>query len=153
MLEAPRIVQTEPQRVACLPLVVSRADIRHVMGPGLDEVLAAMAAQGHRPAGPWLTHHLRMDPESFDFEICVPVDADIVPVGRVRPGMLRAAAVARTVYHGDYEGLADAWGELMTWIEAQALTPADDLWECYTIGPETSDDPADWRTELNRPLT
>ena len=27
-----------------------------------------------------------------------------------------------------------------------------DLWECYTVGPESSPDSADWRTELNRPL-
>jgi effector-binding domain-containing protein len=71
----------------------------------------------------------------------------------VRADVLRAATVARSVYHGDYEGLADAWGELMTWIEARALTPADDLWECYTVGPETCDDPSDRRTELNRPPT
>jgi effector-binding domain-containing protein len=60
--------------------------------------------------------------------------------------------VARTVYHGPYEGLGDAWGEFMEWIEANGHTPAPDLWECYTAGPESNPDPAAWRTELNRPL-
>jgi len=29
---------------------------------------------------------------------------------------------------------------------------ADDLWEVYLVGPHSSADPANWRTELNRPL-
>jgi effector-binding domain-containing protein len=56
------------------------------------------------------------------------------------------------VYHGGYEGLGDAWGEFGTWIEANGYTPAADLWECYLAGPESNPDPANWRTELNRPI-
>jgi effector-binding domain-containing protein len=88
----------------------------------------------------------------FDFEACVPVGSPAAASGRVRPGRLPAARVARTVYRGPYEGLAGAWGELCAWIEANGLTPREDLWECYLTGPESSPDPADWRTELNRPL-
>ena len=43
------------------------------MSPGYRELMAALAAQGIAPAGPWFTHHLRMDPDTFDFEIGVPV--------------------------------------------------------------------------------
>jgi effector-binding domain-containing protein len=60
--------------------------------------------------------------------------------------------VARTVYHGDYEGLPVAWAEFKEWIEANGHSCAVDLWERYLVGPESSDNPADWRTELNRPL-
>jgi effector-binding domain-containing protein len=60
--------------------------------------------------------------------------------------------VARTVYHGGYEDLPDAWGEFMGWIEANGHTPATDLWEWYVVGPHLSPNPADWRTELNRPV-
>jgi effector-binding domain-containing protein len=122
------------------------------MGPGLQELMVAVAAQGVETAGPWFTHHLRMDPETFDFEICVPVSAPVSATGRVRPGELRAATVARTVYHGPYEGLGAAWGEFDAWIAAEGHTPDVDLWECYVTGPESSPDPAAWRTELNRPL-
>ena len=61
--------------------------------------------------------------------------------------------VAQTVYHGDYEGLPAAWSEFDAWIKAQGHSPAPDLWECYAVGPESSPDPATWRTELSRPLT
>jgi effector-binding domain-containing protein len=152
MLDKPHIAQTAAQATAVIRLTVPRAEIQTVMGPGYRELMAAVAAQGIAPVGPWFTHHLRNPTDTFDFEIGVPVAAPVSAAGRVKPGELRAATVARTVYHGPYEGLAAAWGELMTWIAAQGHTPAPDLWERYVAGPESSLDPAAWRTELNRPL-
>ncbi|HEX3139871.1 MAG TPA: AraC family transcriptional regulator, partial [Rhizobacter sp.] len=67
-------------------------------------------------------------------------------------GELRAARVARTVYHGGYEGLDAAWREFMGWIDHEQLKPAEDLWECYVTGPEAGPDATQYRTELNRPL-
>jgi effector-binding domain-containing protein len=153
MLDTPQIIQTSAQLTATIRLTIPRDEIRNVMGPGIGELMAAVAAQGISPAGPWFKHHLRMDPDIFDFEISVPVTAPVTAVGRVRPGQLPAAKVARTVYHGGYEGLGAAWGEFDAWIEAEGHTPGSDLWECYVAGPETNPDPATWRTELNRPLT
>ena len=51
-----------------------------------------------------------------------------------------------------YESLGEAWGEFNEWIAAHGHRPGPDLWECYITGPESSPDPAAWRTELNRPL-
>ena len=153
MLDKPEIVQTHAQLTAFIRLTIPRKEIRNVMGPGIAELMAAVAAQGIAPTGPIFSHHLRMDPDIFDFEICVPVTKPVTPVGRVKPGQLPAATVARTVYHGPYEGLGPAWGEFDAWIAAEGHTPAPDLWECYVAGPESNPDPATWRTELNRPLT
>ena len=152
MITPPSITQSTVHLAAVLHLTVPREEIRTVMGPGLAEVHAAVTAQGLAPTGPWFTHHLRMDPEVFDFEICVPVARSIAPAGRVRAAQLPARRVARTVFHGNYEGLAVAWGEFDAWIVANGHTPAPDLWEVYSVGPESSRNPDDWRTELNRPL-
>jgi effector-binding domain-containing protein len=152
MIATPSIADSPAQIVARIRLSVPRAEIRHVMGPGIQEVMAAVMAQGVGPAGPWRTWHHRMDPDVFDFDICVPVRAPVTPTGRVQPGEIRAARVARTVYTGPYEGLGDAWGALMAWMGAEGHAPADDLWEVYLAGPESGPDPAAWRTELNRPL-
>jgi effector-binding domain-containing protein len=151
-LDSPQVAQTAAQPAAVIRLTIPRAEIRKVMGPGLHEIMAAIAAQGVAPAGPWYTHHLRMDPEIFDFEIGVPVAAPVAAAGRVKPGGLPATRVARTTYHGSYEGLAAAWGQFDAWVAAHGHTPATDLWECYVAGPESSPEPADWRTELYRPL-
>ncbi len=152
MLDTPEIVQTAAQPTAVIRFTIPRDQIQQVMGPGYSELMSTIAAQGITPTGPWFSHHLRMDPETFDFEIGVPISMPVSAAGRVTAGQLPAATVARTIYHGGYEGLGEAWGEFMAWITAEGHTPEPNLWECYVAGPESSTDPADWRTELNRPL-
>lgn len=152
MIDTPRIVTTKEQATALVHLTVPRSEIQKVMGPGLAEVNAAVAAQGAEADGPWFTHHLKMDPKVFDFEICVPVRRPVTATGRVKPGSLPARKVARTVYHGGYEGLGAAWGEFQDWVRQQNLKMAPDLWEVYVAGPETGKDPGSYRTELNQPL-
>jgi effector-binding domain-containing protein len=152
MLEKPQIVQSDAQPAAVIRFTIPRAEIQQVMGPGMAELRATVAAQGIAPAGPLFSHHLRMDPEIFDFEIGVPVATPVSAAGRVQPGELPAAMVARTVYRGGFEGLGAAWGEFGDWITTEGHMPAPDFWECYVAGPESSPDPAEWRTELNRPL-
>jgi effector-binding domain-containing protein len=152
MIDTPQVTQSVARSAAVLHLSIPRSEIRKVMGPGYGEVMDAVKAQGMTPAGPWFTHHLRVDPDTFDFEIGVPVSRPIAPAGRVKPGTLPATRVARTVFHGTYEGLGEAWGQLMSWIESAGHTPGPDFWEVYTVGPEGNADPKAWCTELNRPL-
>ena len=82
----------------------------------------------------------------------VPVAAPIKPSGRVMPGEWPSVKVARTTYHGAYEGLGEAWGEFEEWIKSQGLNEAEDLWEVYLVGPESGPDPAKWTTQFNRHL-
>ena len=152
MIETPQVIHVPAQRVAAIHIETPRSNIQKVMGPGIGEAMVAVKAQGIGPVGPWFAHHHRMTPESFDFDICVPVSGPVAATGRVKEGERRAGRVVRTVYHGPYEGLGNAWGEFMAWLEANAYKTAEDLYECYAVGPESSGDPADWRTELSRPL-
>ncbi|MEP6792213.1 MAG: GyrI-like domain-containing protein [Ramlibacter sp.] len=152
MIENPQVTQTAAQHIAVIHLTVPGAEMRTVMGPGITELRAAVAAQGITVTGPWFTHHLRNPTDTFDFEIGVPVASPVAAAGRVRPGQWPAAKVARTVFHGNYDGLAGAWGELEQWIAASGHQSRPDLWEVYSIDPSASPDPAAWRTQLNRPL-
>ena len=152
MLDTPQIAETAVQLAAVIPITIPRAQIRTVMGPGIRELMAAIAAQGIAPTGPWFAHHLKMDPDTFNFEIGVPIAVPVAAAGRVKPGQLPATRVARTVYRGAYEGLGAAWGEFHAWIADRGHTPGTDLWECFLKGPESSPDPTAWRTELNRQL-
>ena len=152
MIDPPSIIQTTTQLTAGIHVTVTREEMPSVVGPGIRELLDEIAAQGVAPVGPWFTHHLRRPSDTFDFEICVPVSAAVTAAGRMRPGEWPAMTVARTVYHGPYDGLADAWGEFLNWLTTNGHPQAEDLWECYLVGPETSSDPSNWRTQLNRPL-
>jgi effector-binding domain-containing protein len=153
MIDTPRIVETKQMFYAGLHLKVPSAEIRQFMGPGLQEVYGALQALNVTPAGPWFAHHFKRPDEFFDFEICVPL-ADSLPQAssRVKPGVWPTMRVAQTIHHGDYSGLPAAWGEFEAWIAAEKLHEAEDLWERYVVNPDSSKDPTEWRTELNRPL-
>lgn len=152
VIDKPQIVQTTAQATAVIRLVVPRAEIRNVMGPGYRELVAEVRRQGVAITGPWHTHHFKLPGDTFDFAIGVPVAAPVAAVGRVQAGELRATTVARATYRGGYEGLESAWGELQSWIVAEGLATAADLWEVYAVGPESGGDTTNWETELNRPL-
>src|SRR5436190_16222069 len=138
MLDKPRIIQTTDQLTAVIHLTIPKDEIQNAMGPGIQELHAALAKQGVKPAGPWFTHHFKIVPDSWDFEICLPVSAPVTPAGRVKPGRWPVMKVARTVYQGGFEGLGEAWSDFMDWIEANGHKPAEDLWERYRAGPESS---------------
>lgn len=152
MIDEPRLEQTRAYATAVIHLTIPREKIRDVMGPGLSELRSAVAAQGIAAPGPWFTHHLSMRPDTFDFEIGVPVSKPVSPAGRMQASHVPVMQVARTIFHGDYEGLASGWADFDAWIEAQGYKARPDLWEVYLVGPETEPDPSKWRTELIRPL-
>src|SRR5258708_27733959 len=101
MIDKPQITQTADQLTAVIRLTIPRPEIRIVMGPGVRELMAAVAAQGIAPTGPWFSHHLRTDPDIFDFEISVPVGPQVA-----RRGPRRAGKMAR--HEGSADGLP--WG-------------------------------------------
>ena len=152
MIDSPSVTKSEARETAVVRLVVPRADIQKVMGPAIQEVMATLAAQGVQPAGPLFSYHVRVDPKVFDFEVGVPVTKPVTPAGRVVASRLPSCTVARTVYHGGYEGLPAAWGDFMAWIDSRSHAAGSDFWECYLEGPESGPDASQWRTELDRPL-
>ena len=152
MLDTPQIIQTTAQTAAVIHLTVPRSDMMKVFGPAAGELMAALAAQGMKPEGAIFAHHLKMSADNFDFELGVRVSTPVKATGRVKPGELPAAKVVRTVYSGPYEGLPAAWVEFTKWIKANGHEQGDELWELYSVGPQSTPDPAGWRTELNRPV-
>jgi len=152
MLATPQILETSAQQAAVIHLTIPRSEMMSVFGPAIGELMSTLAVQGIEPVGAVFAHHLRMSPGVFDFELGVKVSGPVKAAGRVKPGQLPAAKVARTVYSGPYEGLPSAWGEFNAWMKENGLTQAEDLWELYSVGPQSTQDQANWRTELNRPL-
>lgn len=148
----PVILQTQAHAAAVIHITTPRAQMMKVFGPAVGELMSALAAQGVEPVGAVFAHHRKVSPDTFDFELGVQVSGSIKAVGRMKPGELPAAEVARTIYSGPYEGLQSAWGEFDAWIKANGHKKAQSLWELYSVGPQSTPDPAGWRTELNRPL-
>lgn len=152
MIETPQIVQTKEAQTAVIPFTIPRAEMQQVFGPGVEELFGVLADQNVEPAGAVYAYHHRIQPDTFDFELGVPVGSPVAASGRVTPGRLPQATVARTVYQGPYEGLPDAWGAFDEWMRTNGHVGRQDLWESYVESPASNPDPSSWRTELNRPL-
>ncbi len=152
MIATPEILQTEAAAAAVIRLTIPRCEMMTAFGPAVGELMAELARQGLELVGAVFAHHLALSPDAFDFELGVKVSAPVTAAGRVKPGELPAVKVARTIYSGPYEGLPSAWGEFDGWMKANGRQPAGSLWELYSVGPQSTPDPANWRTELNRPL-
>jgi len=153
MLDTPQFIQTVEQLTAVIHLTVPRAEISHVMGPAIAEIMSTIATQGANITRPCFSYHPKRPTDIFDFEVGFPVSQPITATGRVKMSKLPAVKVVRTIYQGGYEGLGAAWGEFCQWIEAEGLNVQESLWECYLTDPESNPDPDTWRTELNRPLS
>lgn len=140
MISTPQILRTEAQAAAVIRLTVPRSEMKKVFGPAVGELMAALAGQGVKPVSAVFAHHLKMSPDTFDFELGVKINAPVKVTGRVKPGELPAAKVARTIYSGPYEGLPSAWGEFNKWIKANGHEQAENLWELYSVGPQSTPD-------------
>ena len=152
MIETPEITSTTAEQTAVIHLTVPRDQIQLVMGPAIEEVVAVLAAQGIAPTGPLFDRHFEMNEATFDFEVGFPVASPVAPSGRVYAGELPAVTAARTVYHGGYEGLGEAWGEFDAWLQANGHVTAPGLREHFLAGPESGPDASGWRTLLVHPL-
>jgi effector-binding domain-containing protein len=152
MISATDIITLPAQPTAMIAIEIPTSQIREAMGAGIGELHAALAAQGIAQTGPWFTHHKRPPTDSFDFEIHLPVASSVTETGRVRAGERPELKVARTVYSGGYESLGAAWGKFLEALSAQGFKTTPDLWEVYTVGPESGPDESAYRTELIKPI-
>ena len=152
MIDTPHVTHVPAQIAAVIRVAIPPSEMRTVVGPGITELMKTVAAQGVGSGSPWFIHMLRMTPDTWEFEIGVPVKSPVAATGRVKPGGLPAARVARTVHHGGYEGIGASWGEFDAWVKAHGHKPATDQWDVYLVGPESGPDESKWRTQMNRPL-
>ena len=157
MIDPPEIGTFNERLAAVVHLTIPRERIEKEMEPAINEVLSALSAQNLSPVGPLFAHHLTQDNAVFDFEVGFPVSCEIEPTGRVKNSVLPAGDAVYTSYVGSYDGLFAAWSEFDRWIRSEgALGPdlerGDTLWEVYSIGPESTSDSAQWRTELFQSL-
>jgi len=149
MLDTPVIIQTTALLTAIIPIKVVRSDMQKIMGPGINEVIATVKAQGIGPTGPWFANHSQITAEEFDFEICVPVSVPVAAAGGVRQGQRPAMKVAQTIYSGPCEVHGAAWSEFGVWIAAPGFSPATNFSERYIVSPESNTNSTTYRTELN----
>jgi DNA-binding transcriptional MerR regulator len=78
--------------------------------------------------------------------------ADPPRSGRVQPVTLPAVELAVTIHAGDHDDIDVTYGELGTWVVANALAVAGPVRESYLVGPRDTPDPSAWRSEIGWPV-
>jgi len=149
MITPPQVIETKEQLTTSIHLTIPGRDMPKYMDPAIQEIIKVLTDQGMRPAGPMFSYHHRRPSDTFDFEIGFPVAKAIKEYGRVKNSKLPAERVVRSVYQGPYQGLAQAWPELQTWVRAQKRSEMGRFWECYLNNPSEVNSPSEYRTELN----
>jgi effector-binding domain-containing protein len=151
-----------PPPAAVIRLTIPRADIQSVMGPAIQEIIATLKAQNIAIAGPMFAHHFLTGEcsDNFDFEVGFPTTTatttttTVANQGRVKSSNVPfAAKTAKVTYTGPYEGLHQAWSDFGDQLATDRCSRlGTSMWEVYTVGPETTDDTAQWQTDLVLPI-
>jgi effector-binding domain-containing protein len=66
--------------------------------------------------------------------------------------VLPAVELAVTTDVGEHDDIDVSYGELGSWVVANALAVAGPIRETYLAGPRDTPDPAAWRTEIGWPV-
>lgn len=72
--------------------------------------------------------------------------------GRVRPATLPAIELAVATHVGPHDDSDITYGQLGSWVVANALVVAGPVRETYLVGPADDPDPSAWRTEIGWPI-
>lgn len=135
------------QQVAVVSGSVAHDGIGPFLSGAFGEVTTVVAEQGLQITGPPFARY-RMIEGGWEVEAGFPVSAPVSPEGRVRPGTLPGGPVARVVYRGPYQGVAEAYEALERWVQDSGDHVAGAPWETYLDEPEV----AEPRTEVFAPV-
>ncbi|MGO9660994.1 MAG: MerR family transcriptional regulator [Acidimicrobiales bacterium] len=120
----------------------------------LGELYATVAAQDLRPSGPsgGLFSSDLFQYERGEATVFVPLDANLLAIGRVAPVLVPAAELARTVHHGPHTDIDVTYGALGTYVTEHELAVDGTVREYYPVDSHSTDNSAQWRTEIGWPI-
>lgn len=149
---SPHLIELTEQPVAVIKGRVAFDELPQFYDTAFGTLPHAIAEQGAAIVGPAFGLYHGPPVDVVDLEVGFPTSAPVEPAGAVEPGTLPAGPAARSIHHGSFDGLGEAWGRLGAFIGEKGRTPGPVMWECYLTEPSPDMDPADLRTELIWPL-
>ncbi len=154
-------VELVPREILGVHEVVPLTDLTDFFSRAFQTSAMELARQGLIPAGPPVALYHGDVSESDDGVDTVDVTAGFpiehqtvstAPAPGTVVEELPGGEAAETVHSGSYDSLSATYSELTGWLARQQLTPGDEMWEEYLIGPESNPDPHTWQTRVVFPL-
>lgn len=136
-----QLTQRDEMPTAVVVQVVPVPQISTFLGEAFGEVMAAITAAGHFPAGaPFARYDFvevpkGVTPETFRVEAGFPVNDPIEASGRVQPGVLPGGPAAVTIHEGSYQEVSAAYEAIEAWIASEGMVPSGPPWESYLDDP------------------
>lgn len=146
------LVDATEQPTLGLREAVALAELPAFFDRAFRTVLSALAMQGTRPAGPAYARYRGRPAETVDVEAGFPVVAVVPGDGVVEAGALPGGRTVQADHIGSYDTLAQTYDAIESWMRTHRLTPGEEMWELYVVGPESDTDPAAWRTRVVWPV-
>ena len=157
--EAVVVEQRQPQPVLSIRANVRVAELTQAQGESLRALWSFLKQHRVTPAGPPVVRYHSFGETQADLETGIPVAEAVAGEGRVAAGELPGGAAITTWHLGSHDGLADAYGRLGSWLDANGREADGAAWEVYGwIDPSLEPDPAawpaptQWRTQLVQPI-
>ena len=90
--------------------------------------------------------------EQGEVVVFIPVEHAVPDSGRARGVVIPSAELAVTVHHGTHDDFDRSYGALGRHVAEHALNVQTPVREYYLVGPEHSENPEEWRTEIAWPI-
>ncbi|RYV51724.1 AraC family transcriptional regulator [Pengzhenrongella frigida] len=114
-------------------------------GRAFEAVAAELARQGAAPAGPPIALYRGPVTDTVDVVAGFPVGRPLTPSSGLVAETLPSGSIVEAIHTGSYE-------DLSAWFREQGLTPSDEMWEEYLVGPDSEPDPSRWQTRIVYPV-
>jgi len=153
-MEAPQKKRCDAQTVISIRHTGSHDDI-----PKVYHQLYEWARQhGVKVTGPGLTIFTnspsKLDSETAEFEVCLPVETPPEPEGEVSVKELPACTVALVEVKGSYDEIPAHYSELLAWLSVEGWEIMGPPREVYIKHPDAhgAGDPGEFVTEIQFPI-
>lgn len=135
-------------------LSVAPAALGTAIGGAIGATRALLARHGARPIGMPITIYHAIAPEDdlLPIEVGWPVAVPLPAEGGIGRGTLGGVTVARTVYRGPYDTIAEAFAAVAGWIQQHGYETAGAPWETYLTSPDEGTAPAATLTDICWPI-
>ncbi|MFQ5614886.1 MAG: MerR family transcriptional regulator, partial [Anaerolineales bacterium] len=132
-------------------IIPTYSDISRLYG----ELFAYLGQHRINPTGPPLAVYYDEEyrDRDADVEAAMPVAGQMPAGARVRGRELPPVEQMACITHeGAYEAFDVTYGQLMAWVEANGYRMSGPIREIYVRGPESSEEPSTYITEIQLPV-
>ena len=146
-----QIREVEPQPILSIRAVVPNLELIRFFDEACREMQTYLEQLSIRVTGPAMSlwHSAPGElPDASDIETCLPIEAPVSTVGRMKYRVLQGGLEAFTIHQGSYEDMVNAFEAVWQWIKEQGYEMTGPPRDAVLVGPNDTDDPSAYRTEI-----